>query len=334
MALASRNPTLLDLANATDPNGNISDVIEILKETNLILEDMTWVEGNLPTGMLTTIRTGLPEPTWRKLYGFVQPTKSTRAKVTDLTGMMEQYSEVDVALADLSGNKQAFRLQEDNAALEGMSQEMANTLFYGNQDTEPEAFTGLAPRFNSLSAENGDHIIRPSTPGSGTDNRSIWLVVWGDTTVHGVIPKGSHAGLKMEDLGEQMIQGDGADAGGRMQAYVTHYRWDAGLAVRDWRYIVRIASIDFSALKWDASSGPNLPNLLFEAMETVPSLNTGRPVFYMERKVKTILRQQMSSLRDQSNMSIGEVGGVRVDEFQGIPVRRCDALAVDEAPVT
>lgn len=334
VTLTAKNPTLLDFANATDPSGKITTVVEILAETNEILPDMTVIEGNLPTGMLTTIRTGLPEPTWRALYQGVQPTKSTRAQVTDLTGMLEAYSEVDVALADLSSNKQAFRLQEDRAHIEGMSQEMANTLFYGNQDTEPSAFTGLSPRFNSLSAENADNIIQPATPGVGSDNRSIWLLVWGPNTVHGIIPQGSHAGLKVEDLGELTIQdaSDGSNTG-RMQAYVSHYRWDLGLSLRDWRYVVRICNIDFSDLTFDAATGANLPNLMFEALDIVPNLTSGRPVFYMARGVKTILRQQMSSLRDQSNMSIGEVGGVRTDNFQGIPVKRCDALSADEAVV-
>ncbi len=334
VTLPQKNPTLLDFANATDPSGKMTKVVEILAETNEILPDMTWMEGNLPTGMLTTIRTGIPQPTWRALYQGVQPTKGTRAQITDLTGMMEAFSEVDVAIADLSNNKQEFRLDEDSAKIEGMSQEMANTLFYGNQDTEPSAFTGLAPRFNSLSAQNGDNIIQPATPGTGSDNRSIWLLVWGPRTVHGIIPQGSVAGLKVEDLGKKMIQdaSDGSNTG-RMMAYVTHYRWDAGLSLRDWRYVVRICNIDFSDLTFDASSGANLPNLMFKALDLIPNLNAGRPVFYMARDVKTILRQQMSELRDQSTMSIQEVGGVRIDQFQGVPVKRCDALSADEAVV-
>jgi len=48
--LSVKNPTLADLAKVTDPNGQIADVIEILNETNEILLDMTWIEGNLTTG--------------------------------------------------------------------------------------------------------------------------------------------------------------------------------------------------------------------------------------------------------------------------------------------
>ena len=67
VTLSVTNPTLLDLAKVTDPDGSISAVVEILDETNEILADMTWVEGNLATGHKTSIRTGIPTPTWRKI---------------------------------------------------------------------------------------------------------------------------------------------------------------------------------------------------------------------------------------------------------------------------
>ena len=141
--LAANNPTLLDLAKRTDPDGRISAVVEILNETNEVLDDMTWQEGNLPTGNRTTIRSGIPTPTWRKLYGGVQPTKSTTVQVTDNVGMLEAYAEIDKALADLNGNTAAFRLSEERPHIEGMNQEIVSTLFYGNEGTEPEAFFPL-----------------------------------------------------------------------------------------------------------------------------------------------------------------------------------------------
>src|SRR3546814_305333 len=167
-SLATTHPTLLDLTKRLDPNGKIDIIAKILTQENSILEDMVFSEGNLPTGHRSTIRTGLPVPTWRKLYGGVQPSKSRTAQVDDACGMLEAYAEVDRKLADLNGNTAAFRLSEDRAHIEGIAQEMAQTTFYGNEGTEPEAFTGLAPRYNSLSAENGDNIV--SAGGSGSDN--------------------------------------------------------------------------------------------------------------------------------------------------------------------
>jgi hypothetical protein len=336
--LSTNNPTLLDLAKALDPNGQIATVVEILNETNEILEDMSWVEGNLPTGTRTTIRTGIPAPTWRKLYAGVQPNKSTTVQVDEATGMLEAYAEVDKALADLNGNTAAFRLLENRAHLEGMNQEIADTLFFGNEGTEPEAFTGLSPRYNDLAAENADNII--AAGGAGVDNASIWLVVWGPSTVHGIIPKGSTAGIQMNDKGLVTIE-DADGAGGRMEAYRTHYRWDAGLSVRDWRFIVRIANIDKSDLTnvYTAgafSTGADLPDLMFQAMRLVPNLSMGRPVFYMSRDIATWVSRQTSAKGQGSTVTLDQVGGDSkfTERFHGIPMRRVDVLAADEALVS
>ena len=327
--LTVTNPTLLDIAKATDPNGSIATIVELLAQSNDVLQDMTWVEGNLPTGNKTSQRTGLPTPTWRKLYGGVQPAKSTIAQITDNCGMLEAYAEIDRALADLNGNTAAFRMIEDAAHIEGMSQEQASTLFYGNEGTEPEAFTGLSPRFNSLSAQNADNII-DAFSGSGGDLTSIWLCVWGPQTGFGIIPKGSKAGLQMTDKGQVTVENvDGA--GGRMEAYRTHYRWDAGLTIRDWRYFVRIANIDLSELDTIANT-KNLINWMVMATERIPTLGKGRACWYVNRKIREKLRLGILE-RVSSNLSWETVVGKRVMTFDDIPVRRTDALVNTETRV-
>lgn len=328
--LADTHPTLLDLSKRMDPDGKIAGIVELLNQTNEMLPDMTWLEGNLPTGHRTTVRTGLPAPTWRKLYGGVQPTKSKTAQVTDNTGMLEAYAEVDKALADLNGNSAEFRLSEDRPHIEGMNEEIQQTTLYGNEGTEPEAFTGIMPRYNSLSAENADNII--DAGGTGTDNGTILLVVWGPNTVHGIVPKGSTAGLQTEDKGQVTIESiDGV--GGRMEAYRTHYRWDAGLSVRDWRYIVRIANIDKSNLTKDAATGADLMDLMFQAIERIPAMGMGRAAFYMSRDMRTKVRQQGAYATKNSTLQISDVGGVPLMMFGGVPLRRVDAMAGDEARV-
>lgn len=327
--LSANNPTLIDVASRLDPNLNVDKIVELLAATNPILNDMTFMEGNLPTGHKTTVRTGLPGVTWRKLYGGVQPSKSTTAQVTDSCGMLEAYAEVDKALADLNGNAAAFRLSEDKAFVEAMSQEMAQTLFYGNESTEPEAFTGFAPRFNSLSAQNGDNIVNAS--GSGSDNTSIWLVVWGPNTCHGIYPKGSTGGVQMRDLGEVTVENvDGAS--GRAQMYRSHYRWDCGLTVRDWRYIVRIANIDVSDLTTVANT-KNLINWMIQAAERIPSFGAGRAAFYCNRNIREKLRLGILE-KVSSNLTFESVAGKRVMMFDEIPVVRTDALLNTESVVS
>lgn len=328
------NPTLLDVSKRLDPNGKIDTIVEMLSMTNEIHDDATWIEGNLPTGHRTTIRTGLPTPTWRKLYGGVQPTKSTTVQVTDNCGMLEAYAEIDKALADLNGNTAAFRLSEDRAFIEGMNKEWADTLFYGNEGTEPEAFTGFAPRFNVKSgAQNGDNIILADASASGSDQTSIWLVCWGPQTVHCIYPKGSKAGLQMEDKGQITVENvDGSN--GRAEMYRTHYRWDCGLSVRDWRYIVRIANVDTSALVKNAATGSDLIDVMAQALELVPSLSMGRPVFYCNRTVKSFLRRQIANKIANSTLAMDTVAGKHVLTLDGIPVKRCDSILNTEAVIS
>ncbi len=331
--LAVTHPTLADVAKATDPDGKIATIVEILNETNEILEDMVWVEGNLPTGHRTTIRAGLPTPTWRKLYGGVQPTKSTNVQVTDTTGMLEAYAEIDKALADLNGNSAAFRMTEDKSHIEGMSQEFAATLMYGNEGTAPEEFTGFAPRFNDNSGPaNADNIILGG--GSGSDNNSIWLISWGANTVHGIYPKGSKAGLQFNDKGQVTIEDSDGSNGGRYEAYRSHYRWDCGLSVRDWRYVVRICNIDQSALTGDKTgSSADITDLMAQAIELLPNASSGRPAFYMNRALRSTLRRQIANTTNVQ-LSMDQVGGKHVMSFDGIPVRRCDMLTSTEATIS
>ncbi len=137
--------TFADWAKRIDDDGKVATIINLLSQSNEVLEDMLVIEGNLPTGHKTTIRTGLPSATWRFLNAGVPKTKSTTAQVTDSCGMLEVYSEIDKDLAELNGNTAEFRLSEDMAFLEGMNQQMAQVLFYGNTAVNPERFLGLAP---------------------------------------------------------------------------------------------------------------------------------------------------------------------------------------------
>ena len=327
--LSVTHPTLADVAKRLDPKGNIDNIVEMLSMSNEILSDMVWVEGNLPTGHRTTIRTGLPAPTWRKLYGGVQPTKSNTVQVTDSCGMLEAYAEIDKALADLNGNAAAFRLSEDRAFIEGMNQEFAQTLIYGNEGTEPEAFTGFAPRFNDQAAANGENILTSATTPDSTDNSSIWLVVWGPNTVHGIYPKGSKAGLSQEDKGQVTAENiDGSN--GRAEIYRTHYRWDCGLTVRDWRYVVRI-NYDLENIVADGATGPVLTQLMGQAIRRIPSLGMGRPAFYASRASLDAIDLQANNKSNMAFNNIEDAQGKLVTTFRGIPIRRCDAILNTEA---
>lgn len=327
--LSTGAATLLDIAKSLDPDGKIAKVVEMLSQTNEILADALWKEGNLPTGNRTTIRTGLPTVYWRLLNQGVPPSKSTKVQVDEHCGNLEAWSEVDKALAMLNGNANAFRLSESKAFLEAMNQEMAQTLIYGNSGLAPEEFLGLAPRYSSLSAGNADNII--DAGGSGSDNTSIWLVGWGDETVHGMFPKGSKAGLSHEDFGEVTVEVTAGVAGNRMRALQERYVWQAGLVVKDWRYVVRICNIDASDLL--GATPPDLVDFMEQADELIPN-ELGQRVFYMNRRARRILRKiARTDVTAGGGLTYDNFAGKRVLMFGDVPIRRVDAILNTEARV-
>lgn len=323
-------PTLIDWAKGNDPDGKVAAVVELLSQTNEVLLDMGWKEGNLPTGHVTTVRTGLPSVAWRLINNGITPSKSTKAQITEQCGMLEAWSEVDKDLADLNGNAPQFRLSEGMAFIEAMNQEMAQTLIYGNSGTAPEEYTGLAPRYSALSgAANAQNVLTGG--GSGSDNTSIWLVGWGENSIHGIFPKGSKAGIVHEDEGLVTVETATGIGGGRMKAYRDHWQWKCGIALRDWRYVVRIPNIDVSNLVGE-SSAADLLKLMSRALDRLPSTGSVRPAFYMNRTVQSMLKIQALN-KSNAALSVQEALGQVTTSFLGVPLRKCDQILNTEAAV-
>jgi hypothetical protein len=338
-ALPDTNATLLDYAamyQADPATKGVGDFIMLAAEQNEILDDLVMQECNDGTKHKSVIIPGLPEPTFRKLYGFVQPSRVQGIPISDNCAMLEDYLQTDKAVADLNNNSARFQMSQARGITEGFNKKIASSLFYSNEATQPEAFTGMAPRFNDLSAANGGNII-DALAGAGVAaellHSSIYIVNWGDFQVHGIFPKGSKAGLQINDKGQVTVQdttaADGM-GGGLMEAYRTHFRWDIGLAVPDWRHVVRIANIKTSALTKNAGSGADIIDLITQGLEMIHSTG-GRPAIYCSRAVRSFLRRQIANKIAASTLTMEDVAGKRVVAFDGIPVRRCDALINTEA---
>lgn len=326
--------TLADWAKRLDPDGKVPVVAELLSQSNEILEDAVFMEGNLPTGHRVTIRTGLPAVYWRSLNQGVPSSKSTTAQVDESCGMLEAYSRVDKDLAELNGNTAAFRLSEDQAFLEAMNQTQAQTLFYGNPATDPRQYLGLATRYGAISGAANSQNILNATGTGGATNTSIWLVVWGDNTVFCPFPKGSKAGLVQEDTGQLTVY-DGNN--NPYQAYQTHYQWKNGLVVKDWRYIVRIANISVTALVTN-SSPADLIALMSRSLDRIPNLSMGRAAFYMNRTIYSFLRLQALN---KSNAALAIEKGLNQFgspqtwmSFESVPLRRCDQILATETQIS
>jgi hypothetical protein len=350
--ITSGNLTLADWAKRSDPNGRIPIIAELLSQSNEVLEDCVFKEGNLPTGERVVIRTGLPTVYWRSLNQGIPSSKSTTAQVDEACAILEARSEVDKDLAMLNGNTAQFRLSEDTAFLEAMNQSQATTMFYGNPQTNPTQFLGFAPRYSALSgAGNSQNVLNALTAGSysSTANTSVYLVVWGDNTVYCPFPKGSKAGLIHEDLGEQTVYMESAagastaSATNRMQAYVTRYQWKNGLVVKDWRYVVRIANINTTDLLAQTNgqapaAASALIKLMARALYRIPNMSMGRACFYMNRTVHSglsIMAMDKSQYVLKVNEGLSQFGmPYSWLSFLGVPLRRVDAIVNTEAQVS
>jgi len=336
--LGATNLSLLDVARRLNPDGSAAIIAEVMAHYNEILDDIPFIEGNTETGMKTTVRSGLPTATWRSLNQGVVRTKSTTSQIIENCGMLEAYSDVDKDLALMARDVSAFRFQEDKGHIEGMSQQMASALFYGDTTVYPDRFVGIAPRYYSLATTVQTYGQIIDALGTGSDLTSIYLVGWGSDTVHGIYPRGSIAGLIQQDLGEVTILDSSNNP---YQGFRTHFQWKCGLCVRDYRYIVRIANIDLSDLltSGDASdTSANIIKYMSIALDLIPPAAASRLVFYCNQKVRAMLRVKFLS---KSNTWItldqlqSPAGITRPTlQFQGYPVRRVDEITNIETRIT
>ena len=322
---------LIDLYKRQDDTRQIATVIEMLKENNAMLDDAIAMECNQGVSHRTTIRTGLPAVTWGKFYKGISQSKSTTAQVDDTTGFVEQLSSIDTRLLDISGNPNAVILSEAQASLEAISQEVAAKLIYGDDNLDPEQFTGFAPRFNSLSAANGGQIVDGG--GAGADNTSIWFVTWGDNQCHMMYPSGTQGGVKREDKGEQRTLDASSNPYFVKEELFSQH---AGLTVRDWRQVSRVANIDVSLL---AAGSVDIYSLMRKAFWKLKShrVSGGRMAIYCNSDVLEALDADSTPTTGTSasfvRLQPTEVDGFEVMSYRGIPVRQVDAIANDEALV-
>lgn len=341
--------TLADWARRQGPEGSIDDIGELLAQCNEIFDDMLIREGNQALGHTGTIRTGLPQGTWRSFYQGVSFTKSTTAQVTDSIGELVAYSRIDRSLAELEGNVKALRVSEDNAHIEGLSQQMASALFYSNENVSQNQLTGLAPRYNTVStatAQNAANVLNGG--GVGSSNTSIWLCAWGEQTGFGFFPKGSKAGLVFEDKGDIR---PGFDSNNReFEAYTSFFQWKMGVHIKNWQYFVRIANLDVTTAGLSGTTPPDIFALMSKAVVRLPTAGRRisgitkvdapnqpapaiRPAWYCNRTVRQYM--DIQAIRDKNVLlSPREYDGIVIETFRGVPIRIQDSITNAEAALS
>ncbi len=327
--LGSRYLTLADKFKRTENGKTAAEIIEMMSETNEVLQDANALQCNDGSNHITTIRTGLPSAVFRKLYGYVPSSKSSTEQVKDVTGMLETYSIVDVDLVDKCENPKLFRLSESSAFIEAMNQKLQETIFYGSIKENAAAFDGLSARYSKISSDSkkiGSNII--DAGGKSTDNTSIWFVTWGDLHTSLLYPQGSLAGIQHKDDG---IMTETSSTGGKRKVYQDHFKMDVGLSVRDWRSTCRIANLSIAELK--AGSSVDIEELLNQAYYKIRRFaKTGKTFIYCNSTVLMYFEAQLKA-KTNVNFTIKEYLNENILHYKNIPIRECEQITNDEPAV-
>lgn len=342
--------TLADVGRRMDPSGKIADMAELMSQCNEIDEDAPLVEGNLTTGHVVTLRTALPQGTFRRFNQGVQYTKSTAAQLTFGMAMLDAYSQIDKKLADLGGNTNANREKEDVAHMEGLSQQWTGVLVYGNAQTNPTQFTGFATFFSAIAtAQNAINVFNAG--GAASSNTSIWLIGWGDQTCYQTYPKGTKAGLVFENKGDVVPAFNVVGATPqRYEAYTSYFSRNGGLAIEDWRYVVRMANFDTTTAGLAGTTPPDIFAIMSKAVVRLPT--AGRMVsgitktdapdrvappvrlkFYCDRTAREYM--DIQAIRDKNVLLRPEdYAGRPIVNFRNVAIGVVDQILDTEATVS
>lgn len=324
--------TLNDIQKRLGANNAFQPIIEILKQSNPILEDMPFAEGDLPIGNKTTIRTSLPSPSIRRANRGTAPTKSDVKQVIDQCMYLEDRSCVDTLLLKGKPNPEAYRASEDDAHVEGMGQYVAKVFMYGDL-TDPaysDTFNGLLVRYPVEDGDKGTRgyqVISAGTKNTKGHNTSAVIVDWGDRKVTGIFPKGMTAGLYTKDLGESDVY----DSDGKpFRAVQTLYSWQVGLAVQNVRSVAAIRNIDVDALSaFTAAQEATFMNKIIFAKNRIQLPKS--PIMYVGDTLYSYLE---TFLLNKNNVHVTRE--MRENEppllrFSGIPVKKMDCMTDTEA---
>jgi hypothetical protein len=340
-------PTLADLTSRMDGAGKQRLIAEMLSQKIALTKDVPYIEASEIAGHSFAYRTSIPAGSWRRANQGVPYAKSTTDASAVAIASLEDYSQVDRWIAERSGDIDRFRENEDVSFIEGMGQTLEQTCWYGNSVANPAQFDGLSTFYNAIAgAQNGANVI--DGLGRGSSNCSLWLICWSPRTIYGVYPRGSKAGLTMEDKADTV---PGFDVlGNRFEAYTSWFRQQMAIVPEDWRWGARIANIDVTTAGLAGTNALDIfatnrqleqlpPSLTEESSgggeldaPTDPSPGV-RPVYYCNRTLRRFM--DIQGMRNRNVLlTINDYAGKPVTSLNGIPLRISDQLLITEGVVS
>lgn len=337
MLLGNTALTLSDWRKRMAPDGSVDFIIEALQNANPIMDDITWMMGNLPTGNKTTIRTSQPKPSIRRINRGVERHKSQTEQVTDTCIILEDRSVVDIELLALAANGEAFRRSEDAAFVAGFSDAVAANIFYGDSSFSGEEFNGISVRYDTYgdaSYKNKAAYQVVSAGTAGEKNTSGFFIGWGTHATTGIYPKNSQLGLQQRDLGESTV----TDADNReYQAVTTLFTWKCGLSVGDIRSNAAVRNINVANL--DGLSDAQQKALV---SKFITAKNRIRNIQSRDKKVVLYVGDNLYNFFELYLLNKTNVHVTRQElmnaapqlYLSGIPIKKCDAISEEEGAIS
>lgn len=326
MATKAYPGTRETLANALQAikNNEVLEIIEVLNEQNDLLNILPIVQATDMTSHQSSRRTVLPAPTWHKLGNGWAATVAQQQMITENIGILKNRMELATDVADIMPNPERYRSQQERAYIEGIAQELANTLIYGSQATSPEEMDGLATRYNATSLNgtlNKCVFQNTTTDGGSSVYTSAYLIQPGMDKIHLIYPRNSSTyGIQKMDEGKHLVTGDNSQS---MWAYITEFEAKLGLAIPDIRACKRICNIhstlgDATSLDWDV------------VMQARNNFKTPGPIYFICNE--TVENQLNKLMNDKGNVlySPADPFAGKPALVNGMPIVRCDAILDNE----
>lgn len=322
--------TTADLRASLDGKGNAARVFEILEKDSVVIQNATWVEGDLPNGNRTVVQGSKDVATKRRYERGVAKSKTVDIPKVDMAAQYAANVEVDLNKLEEYPDPKAYLNRQERRKISAMHEDFESDFFYGNDATDPEDIRGLATRFNTLSSNLGDPGYQVYSAGGSNNLTSLYLAGFGDGGVNLFYPFGSEAGVTRIVNPSQRV----TDTNNKVYyAYCIFNNWKSGLSVENHRSgVLRIANIDSAAL-----AGETPPDLIGIALRAMMRVKRSNSLKYAWFGNETALGWLATMYKNTNNLNITMrelQDGMQEIRLCGIPVFQSYAIINSESQIS
>lgn len=306
-------------------------VINGLVERKPLMADAPVRESNYIDQEMVSRWTALPAPYWHKLGEGLTATVGHQEQDTESMGMLRNQLRInEEKLNKVPGSaREQWMAGQEAGFIEGMEQEVENTLVYGDSGTAPEEFSGLHVRYGSLAANS---VLNNGGSDSG-NLTTVWLIQWDVQECCFIYPKGGAGGLRRLPRGRHLLSTD-TDATGSVEStkavaffILTDFEWDLGLCVTDTRRIKAVRNVH----KTIGHANEVDIDILIQAKNSFRT--SGMIYAYMHQDIASQIQIQA---KDKGNVWWNPQNpfGTPTAYVLDMPIRITDAITLAEATVS